>query len=224
MYLMWPIYSISQGWVFWFICFLSMDLLTQGYGPSDTRTKVLSFVYVSNTILEKFFFNRNPASLLSFSIYRSDLKFSSHWASITSEKFLGIKKKKKTFDYIIHFLFIWRLGKVLFKMKRWRQKFKSVYCCHRGYILLILCLKSQWCFYTCNTRGSLVSLRWNVWLWNVRHLSGNRVVMCKMKCFSDISYITWNSLWNASRYSPSLYLESLKFLFLWRLEKETWNI
>lgn len=138
--------------------------------------------------------------------------------------FWVLKKKKKTFDYIIHFLFIWRLGKVLFKMKRWRQKFKSVYCCHRGYILLILCLKSQWCFYTCNTRGSLVSLRWNVWLWNVRHLSGNRVVMCKMKCFSDISYITWNSLWNASRYSPSLYLESLKFLFLWRLEKETWNI
>ena len=83
-----------------------------------------------------------------------------------------------------------------------------------GYIFPILCLKSQWCFYTCNTYLSPFSLHWNVWHGNMRYFSENRVVRCRMKCLGSISYITWNSLWNATRYSPSLHLASLKFLFL----------
>lgn len=144
----------------------------------------------------------------------SDLILPSLWASFSSEKFpdtkIKNKKYRQTFDYIIHFLLIGKLSHVLCQSKRGKCKFKFdpfIIVATYESILPVLCRKSQWCFFTWSTCPLLVSLCWNVWFWNVRYLSGNRVVRCKMKCWRDISYITWKSLWNATRESFLIFRE-----------------
>lgn len=194
------------------------------YELSDLRTKfftshVYSLLHVSNTVL-KIFLNRNPTNLLFFSIYKSELIHltESHIWDISRYKKKQPPKNPKTFEYIIHFPFSWRLSRVLFKTQRWKHhnfKFDPfIITVTYVYILAFISLKSQWCF-----------LFYFIYLQHVstsgfpvlKCLSLNYEVLLKKRGWC-VGQNVWtflisekNSLCNATRYSPSLYLESLRF-------------